>query len=131
MLLLIAALSQGPTLLPPGDTTAPIRVGLEYVLLDRPGRIRVQAQALAPIGLSAVKQYAEQVEWGEMQKGPGAAIDFRRQDGYVREFQATGVAEVVICLRSASAWASRGYRKIGALTDWMHTGPLHRRRPSP
>jgi hypothetical protein len=42
-----------------------------------------------------------------MQAGPNAAINFARLDSFVREFQAVGVGELVICLRSASRWGSR------------------------
>ncbi len=42
-----------------------------------------------------------------------APIDFSRLDGFVREFQAAGVEDVVICLRSRSKWASKKYALIG------------------
>ncbi len=92
--------------------SGPIRVGAEYVLIDNPARTASYARELAPIGLTAIKHYAEHVEWGAMQSGPTAPIDFRRLDAYVREFQTAGTREIVICLRSASGWASQQAGKL-------------------
>jgi hypothetical protein len=89
-----------------------LHVGLEYVLIDNPGRVARTARMLAPIGLTAAKHYAEHVDWGAMQKAANAPIDFTRLDAFVREFQAIGVEEPVICLRSASPWASKGYARL-------------------
>jgi hypothetical protein len=98
--------SQPGTALQRGLLQGPIRVGAEYVLIDNPGRTAAYARELAPIGFTAIKHYAEHAEWGAMQSGPAAPIDFRRLDAYVRSFQAAGIAEIIICLRSASSWGS-------------------------
>ncbi len=93
----------------PGTTA----VGIEYVFIDKAPRIPVEAQALAETGLTAVKHYAEHVEWGEMQSGPRAAIDFTRLDNYVRHYQAAGFGELVLCLKPHARWAAREVALIG------------------
>lgn len=80
--------------------------------MDKPSRTASYARELAPIGLTAIKHYAEHVEWGAMQSGPSAPVDFRRLDAYVREFQGAGTGEIVICLRSASEWGSQQAGKL-------------------
>lgn len=106
--------AQTPAASPAKDDvlSGPIRVGAEYVLVDKPSRTASYARELAPIGLTAIKHYAEHVEWGAMQSGPSAPVDFRRLDAYVREFQGAGTGEIVICLRSASEWGSQQAGKL-------------------
>ena len=52
----------------PVRAAGPTAIGIEYVRLDRPKRIPEEARALAETGLTAVKHYAEHVQWGEMRK---------------------------------------------------------------
>lgn len=97
-----------------------LTVGIEYCLLDNPAAVIGQARAFGELGVPGAKHYAEAVQWGEMQGGPGAPIDFARLDAFVREYQACGFGALTVCLRSHSPWASRrpgiGPRMIG-LTD--------------
>ena len=92
---------------------APISIGVEYVLIDKADKVGPYARELAQTGITAAKHYAEHVEWNEMQKSAAAPIDFSRLDSFVREFQAAGFADVVICLRSRSRWASKKYALLG------------------
>lgn len=96
----------------PPDSARGLLVGIEYVLIDHPARTRQYARELAPVGFTAMKHYPEHAEWGAMQAGPRAPIDFRRLDAFVGEFQATGARELVICLRSASSWGSKHAPKL-------------------
>lgn len=64
---------------------------------------------LAPLALPAAKPLPENFSWGEMQPSSTAAIDFRRLDGFVREFQAVGFSDLVLALKPHSAWASNDY----------------------
>ena len=66
------------------EPVLPILVGVEYALIDSPGRAERVARLVAPLGASAAKPPCSQVEWGRMQSAPGALIDFRRLDGFVR-----------------------------------------------
>ncbi|MBK7972207.1 MAG: hypothetical protein IPK07_02565 [Deltaproteobacteria bacterium] len=98
------------------DRTA---IGLEYVFIDQHDSVPVHAAALAEMGLTAVKHYPEHVMWGEMQSGPKDAIDFRRLDDYVREYQRAGFGDLVICLRANAKWAARS----PGLVKWDDTNP--------
>jgi hypothetical protein len=99
-----------------GDRTA---IGLEYVFIDQHESVPIHASALAEMGLTAVKHYPEHVMWGEMQSGPKDAIDFRRLDDYVREYQRAGFGDLVICLRANAKWAARA----PGLIKWDDTNP--------
>jgi hypothetical protein len=92
---------------PAPEPLVPILVGVEYALIDSPGRVERVARLLAPLGALAAKPPCGQVEWGQMQRAPGAPIDFRRLDGFVRGFQEAGFRELVLCLGSRSKWGSR------------------------
>lgn len=85
----------------------PIRVGIEYAMLDTPYMAAQHAAAFRELGLPAVKPFCEHVEWGEMQKSAEDAIDFTRMDAFFREYQKAGFTDVTVCLKSHSAWASR------------------------
>jgi len=85
----------------------PILVGVEYALIESPGHAERVARLVAPLGADAAKPPCSQVEWGQMQRSPGALIDFRRLDGFVRGFQDAGFRELVVCLGSRSPWGSR------------------------
>jgi hypothetical protein len=89
------------------EPVLPILVGVQYALIDSPGRAERVARLVAPLGASAAKPPCSQVEWGQMQRAPGALIDFRRLDGFVRGFQEAGFSELVVCLSSRSQWGSR------------------------
>jgi hypothetical protein len=89
------------------EPVLPILVGVEYALIDSPGRAESVARLVAPLGASAAKPPCSQVEWGQMQRAPGTLIDFRRLDGFVRGFQKAGFRELVVCLGSRSSWGSR------------------------
>ncbi len=101
------AAGQDATLRPRREAGRGTAVGIEYVLLTPRERIAVEAQAFAGTGLTAAKHYAEHVEWGEMQAGPRARIDFSRLDAYVVEFQRAGFGDLVLCLKSRCRWAAR------------------------
>ena len=85
---------------------ARIVVGVEYILLDD-HRVPLRARTFAGTGATAAKPYAEHVQWGEMQRGPTAPVDFRRLDAFVAAFQREGFADLVVCLKSHSSWASK------------------------
>jgi hypothetical protein len=87
------------------DALYPIVVGVEDVRLDDAARTARLAQLLAPTGALAAKPECEHVEWGAMQSGPEAPIDFRRLDGFVASFQAAGFRQLVICLETHARWA--------------------------
>ena len=95
-----------PATVPPGPEFAPIIIGVEYVLLDSPRLIERQADMLGEVGFHASKPLAESISWGAMQSGPDSPIDFSKLDDYVIEFQAAGISEIVLALKSHSTWAS-------------------------
>jgi hypothetical protein len=88
------------------EPVLPILVGVEYALIDNRGRAERVARLVAPLGAAAAMPPCSQVEWDQMQRTPGALVDFRRLDGFVRGFQAAGFRELVVCLgsRSGTAW---------------------------
>lgn len=92
-----------------------ILIGMEYVLIKNPARTKTIAQMLAPIGAPAVKMLPEHIEWGEMQTGPDAPIDFGRLDRFIREFQSVGFTTPVIALKSHSRWASVNPARLGSV----------------
>ncbi|MBI4673136.1 MAG: hypothetical protein HY741_15895 [Chloroflexi bacterium] len=96
----------------PTRSSHEIIVGTEYILIENPARVKRLAAMLAPIRLSAAKPYAEHIEWGEMQKTPGAPIDFSRLDSFVREFQNAGFTEFLVALKPHNPWAAREYGKL-------------------
>lgn len=97
------AQSPQPGLAPP----LPILIGTEYIVIENAARVRKLAGMLAPIGLAAAKPLPENFQWNNMQPNAGAPLDFSRLDSFVREFQAAGFTELVLALRSSSAWASK------------------------
>jgi hypothetical protein len=99
---------------PLGAQGTPIRIGMEYVLIDNGARVRQVAREMAATGATGAKHYAEHAEWDAMQKSATGPIDFSRLDAFVREFQSAGFRDLVICLRSRSRWASRKFALIGA-----------------
>jgi hypothetical protein len=80
--------------------TAEILIGMEYV---RSGI----ARPLAGIGAPAVKYLPDAYSWGKMQRSARAAIDFTVTDRFVAEFQQAGFTDLVLALKSHSAWASK------------------------
>lgn len=110
--LLFALFLVAPVGAEPPTPGGEIIVGMEYILLDSERSTAKQARMLAPIGATGAKHYPEHLEWGEMQKTPDAPVDFRRADGFVREFQNAGFTDLVLCLRSHSKWASKAYNKL-------------------
>jgi len=103
-----------PALAQKGANTSHIRVGFEYVLIDKASHISRLAGMMAETHAQSAKHYAEHAEWGAMQSRPNAPIDFTRLDNFVREMQRAGMTDLVICLRSNSRWASRQHRLIGS-----------------
>lgn len=95
----------------PVPAPAGIIVGVEYILLDD-NRVDQRARTFAATGATAAKHYAEHVQWGEMQRGPTAPIDFRRLDAFVGAFQREGFAELVVCLKSHCSWGSKQSSKL-------------------
>ncbi|MFQ5652152.1 MAG: hypothetical protein ACE5IY_19660 [bacterium] len=89
-----------------------ILIGMEYALIKNKNQIKKLAKSFADIGAPAVKHYVEHIEWGEMQKRPNARINFSRLDNFVREFQAAGFTDLVVCLKSHSKWASVQHAKL-------------------
>lgn len=87
-------------------------IGLEYATLDNETAVANKALAYAEMGLPGFKHYVEAVDWGSMQKGPDAAIDFSRLDWFVREYQRNGFTELLISLKSHSAWASKDIQNV-------------------
>ncbi len=104
--------SNSPTPLPTVEATvepaeqSSIIIGVEYVLLDNPFIISRQAELFGAAGFHGAKPIAEAHDWGTMQSGPDSEIDFSKLDNYVREFQAAGVSETTLALKSHSEWAS-------------------------
>jgi hypothetical protein len=94
-----------------------IVVGLEYAVLDNPALVKGMAEAYAETGMTGMKHYPEAVQWGEMQKGPNAPIDFTVLDLFVREYQRKGFTELTLCLKPHSAWASVHVPKFGKYTN--------------
>lgn len=105
----VPAPTSAPVLPPDAQAVTPILIGTEYVIIEQENRVATLAETLAPIGLTAAKPLPENFSWGEMQPSPTAAIDFRRLDGFVREFQAVGFSDLVLALKPHSAWASNDY----------------------
>lgn len=91
---------------PVSEQARNIIIGAEYVLLDNPLMISRQAKLLGEAGFHAAKPIAEAHNWGSMQSGPDAEIDFSKLDNYVRDFQDAGVSETTLALKSHSTWAS-------------------------
>ncbi|MES2176770.1 MAG: hypothetical protein V4550_02805 [Gemmatimonadota bacterium] len=99
----------------PARTAGPgIVVGFEYALLDNQRLVANMAAAFADAGLTGMKHYVESVQWGEMQRGPNAAIDFTKLDWFVREYQTRGFTELTISLKPHSEWASKDVKKLRA-----------------
>lgn len=86
---------------------APILIGTEYIIIELPLRVSPLAGMLEPLGLTAAKPLPENFSWGKMQASADADIDFTRLDNFVREFQARGIDNLVLGLRSISDWASK------------------------
>lgn len=95
---------------PSGKPRQPILIGIEYAM---PG----PAREFAALKVPAVKFYPDEITWGSMQKSPDAAIDFSKLDRLVREYQRAGFQELVICLKSASAWGSKDAKNPLALKN--------------
>ena len=83
-----------------------IVIGLEYAVLDNPRLVAGMAEAFAETGMPGMKHYVEVVQWGNMQKGPDAPIDFTKMDLFVREYQKNGFTELTMSLKPHSRWAS-------------------------
>lgn len=94
--------------------SAPTSIGIEYVLIEDANVNSMMASTFAQLGIPAVKHYAEHVEWGQMQSGPIAPINFTRMDNYVREYQKSGFMDLVFCLKPHSRWASKKYWIFGS-----------------
>jgi hypothetical protein len=86
--------------------------GLEYATLDNETAVANKALAYAEMGLAGFKHYVEAVDWGSMQEGPDAAIDFSKLDWFVREYQRNGFTELLISLKSHSTWASKDIQNL-------------------
>jgi hypothetical protein len=84
----------------------PIRIGVEYVPIDNQALVTRLAGMLAPLEIPAAKPLPLNIEWGEMQRSPGAATDFRRLDAFVGEFQTAGFSDLVLSLKSHNRWAA-------------------------
>jgi len=84
-------------------------IGTEYVLIDNAARADSLAEMLAPVGLAVAKPLPEQIAWDKMQPTRAAAIDFAQLDNFVSAFQGAGFSELILALKSNSAWASRAY----------------------
>lgn len=93
------------TAAPAGESNQ-IIIGVEYVLLDNQNMIARQAALFGEAGFHAAKPIAEAHDWGTMQRGPDAEIDFSELDNYVRDFQAAGITVTTLALKSHSDWAS-------------------------
>ncbi len=104
-----------PTTIPQTEPGGPISIGMEYVLIDNETRAKRQAGILAEIGATAVKPLGEHIEWGMMQTGPDAPIDFQRLDTFVREYQAVGFTDLVVTLKSHSNWASVNHSLLNSV----------------
>lgn len=94
-----------------------IVVGLEYVVFNNLPLVKNTAETFAKTGMTGMKHLPEAVQWGEMQKGPDKAIDFKTLDLFVREYQRNGFTELTICLKPHSKWASVGVPVIGKHTN--------------
>ena len=92
-----------------------IRIGTEYLVIEISFRVHPLANMLAPLGLTAAKPLPENFAWGKMQSSPDAAIVFTQLDNFVKEFQAIGVDNLVLALRSLNNWASKDIRVQGFL----------------
>jgi len=93
----------------------PIIIGTEYIVIENAARVATLADMLAPLALPSAKPLPENFSWGEMQPSRDAAIDFRRLDRFVAEFQAAGFTELVLALKPHSSWASNNYPPRGLL----------------
>lgn len=93
----------------------PIIIGTEYIVIENAARVATVADMLAPLALPSAKPLPENFSWGEMQPSRDAAIDFRRLDRFVAEFQAAGFTEPVLALKPHSSWASNNYPPRGLL----------------
>lgn len=110
---------------PPGPQVhGPIIIGTEYIVIESSTRVATVADMLAPLALPAAKPLPENLSWGEMQPSRDAAIDFRRLDSFVAQFQAAGFTELVLApqatqfvglqrLSAARPPASEGRREDG------------------
>ncbi|RNC80357.1 MAG: hypothetical protein ED559_00635 [Phycisphaera sp.] len=81
-------------------------VGFEYAILNNEPLVAGLADAFAELGLPGMKHYVEAVEWGNMQRGPGAPIDFTKMDWFVREYQRAGFTELTVSLKPHCRWAA-------------------------
>ena len=83
----------------PAAETGRIAIGTEYILIDQARRMGTLAEMLGPLGITAAKPLGEHIEWGAMQSGPQAPIDFGRLDDFVLrplgEFLVVGKSESV------------------------------------
>jgi hypothetical protein len=104
-----------PTLAPATAEGGPILIGTEYITIENPARVGTMAEALAPLGLTMAKPLPENLTWGKMQPGPEAAINFSLLDNFVDEFQAIGVQNLLLALKSNNEWASNSYPRPGLL----------------
>lgn len=91
-----------------------IVVGLEYALLDSLRQVTGMADALRETGVPGMKHHVEAVNWGSMQKDPGAPVDFSKVDLFVREYQARGFTELTVSLKGHSPWGSKDVRRFAA-----------------
>lgn len=89
-------------------------VGLEYALLDNDRATAAKAAVWAELGMPGMKHIGEAVEWGRMQKGPDAEVDYSRLDAFVREYQKNGFTELTVVLKSHSRWGSKDVRLLEA-----------------
>src|SRR3990172_6404946 len=104
----------GPTAHPTASVAGDRRmlIGTEYVLIDNAARADSLAEMLAPVGLAVAKPLPEQIAWDKMQPTRAAAIDFAQLDNFVSAFQGAGFSELILALKSNSAWASRAYGQL-------------------
>ena len=111
-----AALSCAAAALTGQDSANPVPVrtlvGVEYV---QPGMAAMLAGTAAP----AVKYFPDAYAWGKMQPSAGAAIGFSVTDGYVREYQQAGFAELVMALNPRSSWASRSGTDLSPKPEYL------------
>lgn len=94
-----------------------IVIGLEYAVLNHEALVKETASVLSETGMTGMKHFAEAVQWGAMQKGPNAPIDFHVLDWFVREYQAQGFTELTLCLKPHSVWASKNVPLLGKHTN--------------
>jgi len=94
-------------------------IGLEYAVVDSDRLANGMAETFAPLNLTSMKLLGEASQWGRMQKRQNSAIDFSGTDRFVKAYQAQGVNELVMALKSHSPWAS------------VHVGWFGKQNPTP